>query len=199
MKPLVSAIIPTRKRVPRLMVTLDSLIRQADDPSCLEIVLKVDEDDEQTRRYAPSIHAAGATINIVISPRGRGYVEMGRFVTEACAAATGQWCFLIDDDSWIIGKGWDTLLKAVPIENCVASCEFYHLGKSHYGSGSCGPVGLFFPNGSWKKYGVAEIPSPADECLRSLLVDQQGYKVHLLKGIIYHHDRDSQEVLNART
>lgn len=165
MELLVSAIIPTRKRLLRLIKTVDSLRAQADHPDCIEIVLKIDEDDMETRLGFPWQNYP--TARQVITPRGRGYVEMGRFVTEAINAAAGQWCFLIDDDCWLYKKtpnvrGWDTLLREVPAKS------------------------------------VAQLASPADASLKGYFVTQQGYPVHLLPGIVYRHNRDTEEQLAAQ-
>lgn len=192
-RPLVSAIIPTRKRVPRLIKTIDSLLREADDKSCVEVVLKIDNDDQITQKEFP--FADYPMVKKVFSDRGRGYGEMGRFVTEACAGATGEWSFLIDDDCWIVGKGWDSKLNQVPKDGAVAQCEFYHLGGSRYGSGSCGPNGLFFPTGKFNEFGIKQLYSPADHCLYSIFVTERKWPIHLLKEITYRHDRDSEEQL----
>lgn len=200
-QPLVSAIIPTRKRLLRLIKTVESMRNRADNPDCIEFVLKIDEDDMETQLGFP--WHKFPTARKVISPRGRGYVEMGRFVTEALNAATGKWGFLIDDDCWIyresaeVTRGWDTLLREVP-DRALAQCEFYHLGGSLYGPGSCGVVGPIFPMEVWKNSGIAELPSPADDSLCGYFVRTLHYPVHLLKGYIYRHNRDTEEQLAAQ-
>ncbi len=193
---LCSIITPTRKRLMRLIKTMDSIYENADKPTEIEAVLKIDEDDAETLLGFPWQHYPN--VKKVVTPRGRGYVDMGRFVTEACNAATGKWCFLIDDDAWIVGRGWDAQLRQVTTPNTVCQCEFYHLGASEYGSGSCGPNGLIFPNGCWKQFGISELSSPADQCLKGLLVDQHHWRVHLLRGVTYRHNRDTEEQLAAQ-
>lgn len=174
---------------------------RADNPDCIEFVLKIDEDDAETQLGFPWDRFP--TARKVISPRGRGYVEMGRFVTEALNAATGKWGFLIDDDCWIyrkdatVTRGWDTLLREAPDQSLV-QCEFYHLGASEYGSGSCGVCGLIFPMDGWKNSGIKELASPADNSLFGYFAHQLHYPVHLLKGFVYRHNRDTEEQLAAQ-
>lgn len=180
MKPLVSAIIPTRNRPDGLEKTMNSMLSTAKSPGRIQFVLKLDDDDPQLHKKWPR------NVKVVVSPRGIGYMEMPRFVYEACAAADGIWCFLIDDDAWIEGLGWDEQLAAINPAGCVAQCEFYHLGMSHYGSDSCGPNGLFFPKEAYKTM-RPEIGGAADMQLCGNTVDK-GWPKHLLKGIAYCHD-----------
>lgn len=192
MKPLVSVIIPTRNRIGRLHHAMTSVIGTANDKSRVQFVLKIDDDDlTDYRRYDDP-----ASIKVVRSPRGKAYADMGRFVTEACNAADGQWCFLMDDDAWLYGMtGWDDQLALLPTKGWVAQAEKYHLGGSRYGPGSCGPVGLFFPNGCWRKLGHESIGDVVDEWLRQLLVVQHGWQIHLFRGLTYRHNRDDESAL----
>lgn len=202
MKPLVSALIPTRHRLMRLIKTVESLYSNADDQSCIQCILKIDDDDAETDMGFPSDRFPNVVK--VKSPRGKGYNDMGRFATEAAAAATGHWCFIIDDDCWIYKKpgatkGWDTLLREVPQGGgVVAQCEFYHLGFSEYDSGTCGPNGMIVPSNCWKDFGVETLSSPVDGCLHGLLIQQHRWPVYLLKGIVYRHNRDTEEQLAAQ-
>ena len=178
MNPLVSAIIPTRKRPEGLAKTMSSMLSTATKPDRIQFVLKFDDDD-------PQRNTTFFQGKVVISPRGSGYIEMPRFVREACDQADGDWCFLIDDDSWIEGNGWDEQLAAIEPVGCCAQCEFYHLGFSRYGSNSCGPNGLFVPRSVTKE--LTQTTGAADVFLAGLTVNR-GWPKHLLKGIAYCHD-----------
>jgi len=194
-KKLIAPIIPTRKRVDRLLLTLRSLVNTASDWSRVEPVLKIDDDDIDTIAAIPRLEAEFG-LKHVITPRGVGYNDMGRFVTEACAETDATWVWLVDDDAWVEGRGWDDFVASVaPVRNVIQP-QIYHLGGSKYYEG-CGPVALIVPNQSWTLHGSPSVTSPADECWRQVLVVQNGYAVHLMKGITYRHDRDNDEALAA--
>lgn len=184
MPPLVSALIPTRTpRFPGLQKTITSLLSNAADRSRIEIVLKLDDDDKAMLDKCSAFTVP--QVKIVVTPRGNGYTEMPRFVGEAADAASGAWCFLIDDDAWIEGKGWDDQLAAIEPNECACQCEFYHLGRSKYGSGSCGTNGLFVPTPVARL--ISKSVGQADNMLQGLTVGR-GWPLHLLKGINYCHD-----------
>lgn len=192
----VAAIIPTRKRLPRLLKTLDSIMSTATDKDCIEAVLRVDEDDFETLTGFPSQNYPW--VKIVKGPRYTGYTSMGKFVTEACAATDATWCLLIDDDSWLIGKGWDEKLRNIPTTGFLAQAMIYNLGHSTYFYPESSPVGLFFPNQCWKLTGQEELSSPADIMIYDAMIKTMGWKMRYIEGLTYRHDRDSDEVMALR-
>lgn len=191
---LCSAIIPTRRRVERLRKTIGSLKQTASRPQDIEVVVRVDSDDSQTIAQIPALDN-GLGVKAVIGPRLSGYRSMGQFVTEAVDVAAGKWVFLIDDDAWLEGQGWDDQLRSVPMSGYIAQAEFYHLGESRYGSGSCGPVGMFVPNKCWEPLGYQAMASPVDQFWHDLLVKMNGWQTVLLRGITYRHNRDGEDEL----
>jgi len=191
---LVSALIPTRARPERLKRTMQSLIDNALNPERIEFCLRVDDDDKATIEYL--YHFTNPRIKRTIKPRV-GYNYMGAMVQDCVDLATGTWVFLIDDDCMIEGKGWDEKLAMIKPDGNYAQCEFYHLGGSRYGSGSCGPVGMILPNGSWVGHEVSEplgLTGIADNFFRDVAV-KAGWKLNLLKNVFYCHMRDSDDVL----
>lgn len=189
---LVSILIPTRKRVPRLLKLINSIYATASNPKSFEIILKVDPDDDETLNATRNFNGQ---VVARVTPRGIGYGDSGRYCMEMEEVADGDWCFLIDDDSTVEGKGWDEQIAALPKTGVMASCEFYRLGSSGYGSGSCGVVGPWWPRGAWKQFDKA-IATPPDLALHTLFT-KNGWQVHLLKGITYNHDRDPGHLLEA--
>lgn len=182
MKYLVSALIPTRSRPDGVTATIDSLLATMKRPQSLQIVLKVDNDQKSI--YLPFLHKQN--IKVVFSDQQRGYAfDMFRYVSEAANAADGQWALLIDDDAWIEGTHWDEQLADIPPVKTTAQCEFYRLGGSQYGSGSCGPNGLFFPP-EIARY-LPHLSGPVDAALLAI-TSEPGWTKYLLKGITYCHD-----------
>ncbi len=192
---IVSACIPTRGRVLRLIKTLGSLRQSCDDPDTLEILLRVDDDDKATIAALPEI-VNEFGVRFHIGPRNLGYDSMGEFVTELSDLALAPWIFIIDDDAVVVGKGMDTKLKAVSLtDRHVAVCEYYKLNQSVYRAAL--PVGMFVPNKCWNQYGRNRLESPVDEFLRSLLISDHGWKLSLLPGMTYFHEWDD-ETMNRR-
>lgn len=107
--PLASIILPTRGRVKWFRECVDSLHSLAKNQRHLEYVVKVDSDD------APSIEAAMALSKIVpvrlmITPRGKGYMELHQMVNELSALARGDWLFIWNDDARMLTQDWDDIL-----------------------------------------------------------------------------------------
>ncbi len=187
---IVSACIPTRGRVLRLIKTLGSLRQSCDDPDTLEILLRVDDDDKATIASLPEIvNEFGARVHI--GPRKLGYESMGEFVTELSDLALAPWIFIIDDDAVVVGKGMDTKLKAVSLtDHHVAVCEYYKLNQSVYRAAL--PVGMFVPNKCWNLYDFKILESPVDEFLKKLLIDNYNWKLSLLPSMTYFHEWDDE-------
>jgi hypothetical protein len=186
---LCAGITPTRNGVAKLTDMLSSYFSTADNPNNVEVVLRIDDDNAATIKALPTLKTYFPNVRWVIGPRGQGYSDMYKFAMEASAVTDATWLFLIDDDAVMLTRGWDTLLSKVPTQHCAAQPEFYWLGFSKYGSGSCGPVALFVPNKFWITLGCPTIGMPVDQWWLDLLRHHQ-WPIHLLPGVIYHHRHD---------
>jgi len=187
------ALIPTRNSVENLRKTLRSFFGNANTPPDMEAVLKVDEDNRTTLCALPAFKQEFPTLKWVISPRGVGYNDMGRYIMEAAAASDSRWQFMLDDDAELLGKGWDTQLYEMGAGKekleFGAQAENYKLNHTNYPWGPVTPVGLFVPGNFWKDFGSGIVASPADECWQSIL-RQKGWPVLPLRGITYWHHHD---------
>lgn len=191
---LVSVLIPSRKRVERLKKTIQSL-RETASPRNYEVRVRIDNDDDESINAIPEF-GVFENVHFLIGPRFNGYESNGLFFTELARRSKGDWLFIMNDDSMVIGEGWDRQLASLPKEGIVAYPEFYWLGQSRYNfSGSCGVAFPFVPNGCWQKFGWSEIEFPADQKLYDLLVVKHGWKVQLLKGVTLRHERDNDQTL----
>ncbi len=186
-----SACIPTRKRVPQLIKTIESILGARDDEDSVEILLRVDDDDDETISQLEVLRCRFG-VKWHIGPRGSGYDNMGQFITELSDMAKAPWIFIIDDDATIHGRGLDTKLRTVPSGH-VAVCEFYKLNHSVYRGAL--PVGMFVPNKCWNEYGRDKLCSPVDEFLRGLLVNDNKWGLSLLPNLTYFHEwgQDTQD------
>jgi len=123
MKKLISVTIPTRKRVPHLTNTLNNIIATANDVSRIEVLLRVDTDDEQTLSFlkipkkaqkCTAKYEGVLDLVVIIGDRGLGYQEVSKFYNELAKAATGKWVWIFNDDSIFDTKGWDSFVKEKP-------------------------------------------------------------------------------------
>lgn len=183
---LVTFCIPSRNRPRGLHETIESLYETA-KPDDFDIVVRLDSDDERGVAAIPSF-AKYANLRWIIGPRCQNsYHGLGDCVTEASKLANTPWVSFIDDDMLILGKGWIEQLAKLPTEGHIAHCEFYWLGATPYGSGSCGPVGPFVPTRCWEKLGHNRIVHPHDDFLHQMAM-RAGWQYSLLKQITLKHE-----------
>lgn len=107
--PLVSVLMPTRGRVPWLAETVDSLYSLARDKSLIEFCFKLDQDDLDSIKFIQDLSAI-IPARTIISPRGKGYLELHNFINELSAIAKGDWLFIFNDDARMLTEGWEQIL-----------------------------------------------------------------------------------------
>lgn len=191
---LCTIIIPSRGHPEKLLLSVDAFYRNSKDARRVEVLVRADDDDPATIAAIPQVEAIHENTKVHVGPRHDGYLSIGRHVSELSALSRGQWVSQMDDDMTLDGDGWDNLLAEVPLDGkLVVHPEFYWLGKSRYGSGSCGVVAPFVPNGCWRQYGIETLASPVDQDLHDLLVVKHGWGGFLLKGITCNHSHWNNE------
>jgi hypothetical protein len=105
---LVSVLLPTRQRPELMLKAVKSLIEKADDPSRIEVLLKIDTDDQRTYTSRCSeLEQLTPNYKILISPRQRGYADLHTHVNDLCAVAEGEYLFLWNDDATMQTEHWD--------------------------------------------------------------------------------------------
>lgn len=189
---LCSVLIPTRARPDRLRRAVESISDTVTDPMRVEVILRVDHDD-------PHLDAALAlsfdgTITTKVGDRRQGYASMHEFYDELAGAAAGRWIFIMNDDAFVIGKGWDEDLAKVPIDGVIVQPEIYQLGESLYPFCEGGAFPMV-PNGCWHYYGWQGLRDPVDTQLDQLLRVQHGWRTAFLPGMCVVHERDPDHVL----
>lgn len=186
MSKTVSILMPTRSTQPGdIRRALTSLRDTASNYAAVEVLLRIDDDDAARLSEMTELEERFAA-RCVVGPRGIGYLNMGRFVDDVAALATGRWSWLFDDDAWVQGP-WQAQLEAMSCdENGPAvNAEFYELGKSRYSNWpKCGPAGLIMPTPTIKQL---RHTSPVDDQWLSVAV-QRKWQIRLLKGVVYFHD-----------
>lgn len=117
--PLVSVIIPSRGNPNGLCATIDSFYSLAKDKSSVEFVLKIDDDDIETVKICEKIKQL-IDVKVVISPRGRGWLDTHEWVNKLALQSKADWLFYAHDDVVLAsgtegtdvasGQNWDERL-----------------------------------------------------------------------------------------
>jgi len=121
---LVSVLLPSRGRSQGLLHAVSSLIARCDNPACVEILIRLDDDDsgsQDTAGWLQGVFGETAAIKVIAGPRRSGYDSLHEFVEEMCAVARGDFLFLFNDDLTMDTEGWDTEIARFRDEFCVLS------------------------------------------------------------------------------
>ena len=114
---VISIILPTRGRTNgALQASIESLLKNADDPSRIEIMLGVDDDDQESIDWVNNdasdfVKPYGCACKAKVF-RPLGYEQLNVYVNLLCHASSGSWLFLWNDDALMQTKGWDTVVRS---------------------------------------------------------------------------------------
>ena len=111
----ITILLPTRGRPQLLKKSLESLISKATNPSDIEIMLGLDEDDTATIDYikdeiAPYLQELGVEARANIF-QPLGYENLHTYVNTLAGAALGECLFFWNDDGLMETQGWDDVIK----------------------------------------------------------------------------------------
>ena len=136
---LVSFLIPTRKRVIFLKGSINSVLKNLDDCSNIELIFRIDSDDADTINCIQSLPFDNLYINgekkeydknlefnklvdmhFIISDRGTGYRGIYNYFNDMYKVSNGKWLFLWCDDLQMVSDNWyDELLRLDSIDKLV--------------------------------------------------------------------------------
>lgn len=109
-----SVLIPTRGRPERLKRAVHSLFDMAKEPKNIQLILRVDSDDHATLNMLTK--EAPFEANVLVGPRGRGYLDLHHFIHEMAREAKGEWLVNFNDDAVMKTKHWDELISGMLFE-----------------------------------------------------------------------------------
>lgn len=188
MNPLVSILIPSRKRVSKLWQTVIQLEATATGED-YEILFRFDDDDVESVSAIPQIENSSKRTCFVGS-RLDGYRSLDKdFYRELEEKANGRFMWIAGDDM-IVSGDWLGELRKVPEYSYIIQPEISRLGGSvyHRAEAQAFPI---YPRFAWKKY-AAEFPRPFDTNGHELF-RRHGWKTWFLPGVTMWHDRPSEE------
>lgn len=191
-KPLVSLLLPTRKRVPQLRRCLDSVYDNCTQAGDTELFVKIDDDDEETKAITNELVVVYGA-KLIISPREAGYGSLGRWLCQMEDAASGTWSWMLNDDMTVERGDWLGELRKVPTTGYIVHPEQSRLGGSIYfnAENQAFPI---WPRHCWKPFGEI-LPAPADTQIHIWMVNQAGWKTWFMKGVVLWHQRGNEEKL----
>ena len=97
-----SLLLPTRDRISLIERLLASILKTTADPSSLEIVLYIDDDDKESLK----IHSSELTLVKLV----KGRDTMGGITRSLFEASHGEFLVLINDDAVFRTKNWDKIV-----------------------------------------------------------------------------------------
>ena len=107
-KKLVSILIPTRKRVKLLKECLDSLNNKTKDKSLVEILLKIDTDDQETIDFINQYKLTSLVeIKEVITDRKKGYGSLDEHMNHLSSFSEAEFLLGLNDDVEMLTKEWE--------------------------------------------------------------------------------------------
>lgn len=185
-------LIPSRARPDRLHKTLKSIFATAENIDNIEVILRFDLDDESSLTRIEEFKQYPQT-QILIGERNKGWASLNLLYEEMAAAAKSSWIWIMNDDAFFDGNGWDTQLAQIPTTGFIVQPELYQLGFSKYYNVEAGAFPVI-PNLCWKQW-VEIIPDPIDIKVDELLRIEHGWQSKFLTGIGVIHERDTDEEL----
>jgi len=107
----ISVLLPTRGRREALKSSVMSLIDRAANPTKIEFLFGMDDDDRETRDWCkenifPEIEQKGVDA-LVLEFKPLGYIRLHEYVNLLAKYSQGKWLMFWNDDAQMITDGWD--------------------------------------------------------------------------------------------
>ncbi|HEY6117710.1 MAG TPA: glycosyltransferase, partial [Candidatus Dormibacteraeota bacterium] len=106
---MISVLLPSRGRPKALEETITGLLRLADEPDAIQVLVAADPDDDGT--LAAELPDQ---VTVWTAPQRYGYPRLHEYVNALAAQAGGDWLMLWNDDARILTPGWDQAIEAAP-------------------------------------------------------------------------------------
>jgi glycosyltransferase involved in cell wall biosynthesis len=126
----ISIMIPTRKRPQRLKSSIKSLLDLAHDPSQLEILIAVDNDDKESMEsikqdIVPWLAEQGVGCTCLEFQRA-GYANLHVYYNELAEWAHGRWLMIWNDDAVMKSQDWDSSIRSYDDDFCVLAFDTHN-------------------------------------------------------------------------
>lgn len=121
---MISVLIPSRDRVKLLKRTVESIWNMSSSMDVVEIVFRVDEDDQKTIDYLNELNHL-PNVRVLVGLRKSGYRSSSSFFNEMAAVSKGNLLMCCNDDAIFKTKDWDKIIEDVSV--------YYHDGIFNIG------------------------------------------------------------------
>jgi hypothetical protein len=109
-----------------MLASVKSLYDKATDPSRIELLLKIDDDDEESLARVGEIEKITPNYRVICSPQKEGYASLHEFVNELCSIAKGKFMLLWNDDAIMFNRHWDDAVELYEGKTCVIQMDNNH-------------------------------------------------------------------------
>jgi glycosyltransferase involved in cell wall biosynthesis len=107
----ISVLIPSRNRTIQLVNSVRQILTMAADPGRVEILLRLDCDDEASLRAYRGLRLTVPAI-AVVDDRYMGWMSNHVFYNALARQASGDWLLLYNDDAQMLTSAWDNRIMA---------------------------------------------------------------------------------------
>tara|TARA_R100000005_G_scaffold96189_1_gene81279 strand:+ start:836 stop:1642 length:807 start_codon:yes stop_codon:yes gene_type:complete len=123
---LLTVAIPTRKRIEHLLETLESIKDNTKDKSRIEIIIRADNDDEETLENLHRVEEYNKhfDMNFIIDERWGGYADMDKILNQCFNQSKGEFFLALNDDCVVRSKDWDEILNKHSGKICVVQTGY---------------------------------------------------------------------------
>jgi hypothetical protein len=199
---LINFVLCSRKRPELLLKFINSVYETSDNPDQIGIYVKLDDDDTDSLSKL-NLYSTFPNVKIKIASRLCGYECIETFINEMLSELGQTWISIANDDTYLVGKGWDTQLKNITENNSIVHPNQYGLNtilgngdilyENTYENLIGGTPFYFVPNQCWRQYGLENVTHPYDVSIYKTLINNSWQNKFInLKWV---HDRLSTEIL----
>lgn len=194
---ILSVLIPSRFRFDKMLRAVDSAIACVGDKNNLEVIVRFHKSDTESMSRLHELQKYGDTVKYILGEDFQGYNSLGVFCQELNDAATGIWCWHINNDmicERIEGSvPIDTQLKEISNIGVLCQPQWHKLGASHYENDAGGSAPIY-PRTMYSK--GAQIGMPPDTFIFND-AKERGWKIQFLAGVSFIHDWHGHEEYNG--
>lgn len=188
---LCSVMIPSRKRIKKLIHSLNTVAMSATGQD-YEVLIRLDEDDAESIGSISYLQEQFRA-QVEVGPRlGYNALDTG-YYCQLEQRAGGTWAWIAGDDMEVDGD-WMGELRKVPESGFIVQPEFSKLGASTYHRAEAQAFPIF-PRFCWKQFSKG-FPAPFDTAGSDLL-KRNRWRTAFLQGVTFWHDRASEDEIAA--
>ena len=109
---MILVLLPSRAQVKLLERAVKSIWDMSSSKDAVEIVVRADEDDQETIDYLNHINYL-SNVHVLIGPHLYGYKSLPSFFNEMAVASKGEVLMCCNDDAIFKSKNWDSIIKDI--------------------------------------------------------------------------------------